>query len=54
MNFHTWIAAALANEVDREEKSKEVVANDEIDNFPGDNDDMDLKYMPDDGDASDV
>ena len=31
-----------------------MVVNDEIDDFPGDDDDMDLNYMPDDGDALDV
>ena len=31
-----------------------MVANDEIDDFPGDDDNMDLNYMPDDGDASEV
>lgn len=53
VNFHTRLAEALANELERERAAEEVVANDEIDDFPGDDDDMD-DYIPDDGDASDV
>ena len=33
---------------------KEVVAYDERNDFPADDEDRDLNYMPDDGDASDV
>lgn len=54
VNFHTRLAEALANELERERAAEEVVANDEIDDFPVVDDDMDLNYMPDDGDASDV
>ena len=54
MNFHTGLPEALANELERETAAEELVANDEIDDFPGDDDDMDVNYMPDDGDASDI
>ena len=56
MNFHTRLAEALGNELERERAAEKVamVANDNIDDFPGDDDDTDLNYMPDDDDASDV
>ena len=46
VNFHTRLAEALANVLEREKAAEEVVSNDEIDDFPGDDDDMEMKTSP--------